>query len=398
MDFPACRQFSCHIVLNNNDFLRSMTQQFHGIKFLCPPQIQLSFSFSFLPSSMAALGISSVKTLSESPDLTSIPSSYSFRCSDDRPISNPEEEDPIPIVDFSLLTSGDSDQRSTAVRHLRLACRDWGFFMVINHGVEERTMKKMIDGCREFFYLSEEEKREFEGKHVLDPIRCGTSFNESVDKVFFWRDYLKVMVHPKFHSPSKPSGFREALEEYTKAVRRLVRELLGGISESLGLEAGYIDKVLNLESSLQILTANLYPSCPQPELVMGMPPHSDHGLLTMLIQNGVGGLQVHHKGKWVNVNPIPNVFLVNTGDHVEILSNGKCKSVMHRAVVNSKTMRMSIAVSNGPSPDSIVAPAPELLDSERHPAAYIGMKYKEYLELQQSNNLDGKSCLDRVKV
>lgn len=102
-------------------------------------------------------------------------------------------------------------------------------------------------------------------------------------------------------------------------MREIVKEISKGISESLGLEANYISKAMNLESSFQIFIANWYPPCPQPELAMGLPPHSDHGLLTLLTQNGIGGLQIQHNGKWVNVNSFPNSFLVNTGDHLEVL-------------------------------------------------------------------------------
>jgi isopenicillin N synthase-like dioxygenase len=81
---------------------------------------------------------------------------------------------------------------------------------VINHGVPERLIERVIEGIRGFFDLTEEEKREFEGKNVLDTIRCGTSFNTSFDKVFFWRDFLKVIIqHPHhLHFPDKPAGFR----------------------------------------------------------------------------------------------------------------------------------------------------------------------------------------------
>jgi isopenicillin N synthase-like dioxygenase len=82
---------------------------------------------------------------------------------------------------------------------------------VINHGVPESLTKAMTHACGEFFNLTEEEKREFGGKHVLDSIRCGTSFHASVDKVLFWRDFLKVFVHPQFHSPTKPAAFRYIL-------------------------------------------------------------------------------------------------------------------------------------------------------------------------------------------
>ncbi|KAF8406065.1 hypothetical protein HHK36_008145 [Tetracentron sinense] len=347
------------------------------------------------PSPLHLPKMGCVKELAESA--TFVPSNYAFPTnSDDSTVSEAEEE--IPTIDFSLLISTSPDQRSKIVQDLGKACRDWGFFMVINHGVPESLRKEMLDACHRFFHLMEGEKQEFEGKHVLDPIRCGTSFNASVEKVFFWRDFLKVFVHPQFHFPSKPPGFSEVSLEYCKRTREVARELIKGISESLGLEKYYIDKAMELESGLQIFIANLYPQCPQPELAMGMPPHSDHGLLTILIENEISGLQLHHNGKWVNVKSIPNSFLVNTADHIEILSNGEYKSVLHRAVVNNKAPRISLALAHGPSLDTVVSPAQELVDRENHRPAYRGMKYKDYLELQQSNQLDGKSCLDRVRV
>lgn len=79
---------------------------------------------------------------------------------------------------------------------------------LINHGVPEKLMKGVIGACKGFFDLSEEEKRQFDGKDVMDPIKCGTSVNSSIENVLFWRDYLKTHVHPEFHFPNKPPGFR----------------------------------------------------------------------------------------------------------------------------------------------------------------------------------------------
>ncbi|BFG41233.1 hypothetical protein CerSpe_275070 [Prunus speciosa] len=362
------------------------------------PTVNIHYS-SQVPHDQPPKLMTSIKKLAESPGITFIPPTYTYT-------NNPHDdlaalidtESKIPTVDFSLLTSGTPQQRSQAIHDLGKACQDWGFFLVINHGVPESLMKAILDGCQGFFDLSEEEKQEFEGKHVLDPIRCGTSFNASVEKVLFWRDFLKVFVYPEFHFPTKPAGFSELALEYCKRTRQVTRELLKGISESLGLEASDLEKFLNVESGLQIFIANLYPPCPQPELALGMPPHSDHGLLTLLIQNGINGLQVQHKGKWVNVNARSNSFLVNTGDHLEIFSNGKYRSNIHRAVLTNKATRISLATPTGPSLETVVTPAPELLNNENRKPAYTGMKYKDYLELQQSNMLDGKSILDRVRV
>ena len=112
----------------------------------------------------------------------------------------------------------------------------------------------------------------------------------------------------------------------------MAKELLQGISEALGLEENYIEKAMDLESGFQLFAANLYPPCPQPELAMGIPAHTDHGLLTFLIENEIGGLQIQHNGKWFHVNPLPNSFLVNTGDHLQ---------------VNSLTLSLSLSLLTG---------------------------------------------------
>ena len=80
------------------------------------------------------------------------------------------------------------------------------------------------------------------------------------------------------------------------------------------------------------------------------------------------------------------------------MSNGKYKSVLHRAFVNQKATRISIATVIGPPLDTVVGPAPELIHHETNAPAYTGIKYKEYMQLQQSNQLDGKSCLDHVRI
>ncbi|MBA0720813.1 hypothetical protein Goshw_027129 [Gossypium schwendimanii] len=341
----------------------------------------------------------SVKELVESVRLTSLPSNYIFgNTESNRHCLLMEPEETVPIIDFSLLTSHDPHQRSKTITQLGNACLNWGFFMVINHGVAETLRDEMVRETESFFDLRGEEKKQYAGKKLFDPIRCGTSFNANVDKTLLWRDYLKIHVHPHFNAPAKPSGFSKVLQEYCEKTREMASELLRGISESLGLEERYINEKLGVESSEshQLFVANMYPPCPQPELAMGLPPHSDHGLLTILMQNGIQGLQVMHKGKWVLINPLPNSFLVNTGDHMEILTNGKYKSVLHRAVVNNKATRISIGTAHGPPLDTLVSPAKELVADDAG-QAYLGITYRNYLELQQSKSLSGKSCLDRLR-
>ncbi|AES90611.1 putative flavonol synthase [Medicago truncatula] len=361
-----------------------------------PPQVNQKSNNGITP-------FTSVKTLSESPDFNSIPSSYTYTTNphDENEIVADQDEvnDPIPVIDYSLLINGNHDQRTKTIHDIGKACEEWGFFILTNHSVSKSLMEKMVDQVFAFFNLKEEDKQVYADKEVTDDsIKYGTSFNVSGDKNLFWRDFIKIIVHPKFHSPDKPSGFRETSAEYSRKTWKLGRELLKGISESLGLEVNYIDKTMNLDSGLQMLAANLYPPCPQPDLAMGMPPHSDHGLLNLLIQNGVSGLQVLHNGKWINVSSTSNCFLVLVSDHLEIMSNGKYKSVVHRAAVSNGATRMSLATVIAPSLDTVVEPASELLDNESNPAAYVGMKHIDYMKLQRNNQLYGKSVLNKVKI
>ena len=110
--------------------------------------------------------------------------------------------------------------------------------------------------------------------------------------------------------------YREDVAEYCTSVRELVLRLLEAISESLGLEKNYINGVLSKHG--QHMAMNYYPPCPQPELTYGLPGHTDPNLITVLLQDDVPGLQVLRNGKWVAVNPIPNTFIINIGDQMQV--------------------------------------------------------------------------------
>ena len=80
-------------------------------------------------------------------------------------------------------------------------------------------------------------------------------------------------------------------------------------------------EVTNLfEDGLQAMRMNYYPPCPQPETVIGLTPHSDAIGLTVLLQiNEMDGLQVKNDGIWVPVKPLPDAFIVNIGDILEVM-------------------------------------------------------------------------------
>lgn len=91
------------------------------------------------------------------------------------------------------------------------------------------------------------------------------------------------------------------------------------------------------------MAVNCYPACPEPDLTLGLPPHTDYGMLTIILQNHLGLQTMDRDEKWHSVPLIEGALIVQLGDQMEVLSNGRYKSVLHRATVNSEIKRISIA-------------------------------------------------------
>lgn len=111
---------------------------------------------------------------------------------------------------------------------------------------------------------------------------------------------------------------------YAQETKHLFMTVLEAILESLGImgasqeETERKEILKDFEDGSQLMVANYYPPCPEPDLTLGMPPHSDYGFLTLLLQDDVEGLQIHHQQRWLTVDPIPDAIVVNVGDHLEV--------------------------------------------------------------------------------
>ncbi|KAK1290815.1 Feruloyl CoA ortho-hydroxylase 2 [Acorus calamus] len=273
---------------------------------------------------------------------------------------NPNLE--LPVIDLSHLRS--PLHRAQTLRSLAKACQEHGFFQVINHGIPAEVMKGMIDVGWRFFELPFEERVGYMSSDIRAPVRYGTSFNQNVDGVFCWRDFLKLNCHNLkkhlHHWPSSPMDFRQAAISYAQQTKHLFVKLMEAILETL--ESDDVHDLKEFEEGSHMMVINCYPSCPEPELTLGMPAHSDYGFLTFVLQDGVVGLQIQNKGEWVTVEPVADSLVVNVGDHLEIFSNGRYKSVLHRVLVNSSKSRLSVASLHSLPFDTIVRPSPKIVD------------------------------------
>lgn len=110
---------------------------------------------------------------------------------------------------------------------------------------------------------------------------------------------------------------RSVLAEYGEALVELSQKLMKAFSSNLGLEEGHL--LENLGDKSACLRANFYPKCPQPDLTLGLSTHSDPGGLTLLLADpNVTGLQARKGDKWVTIKPLPNAFIVNLGDQIQV--------------------------------------------------------------------------------
>eukprot|EP01018_Ginkgo_biloba_P039475 Gb_17397 [translate_table: standard] len=268
---------------------------------------------------------------------------------------------------------------------------------VVNHGIDSSVMLRMMEAARDFFALPAEEKMIYWEEGPSSTVRYGSSFNVKEDKILNRRDFLRFSCHPLDDVvslwPTKPQTFVEAAAEYSRQMSSLMaRVLFGAITQSLGLSSDYMEQ--KFEDYSHYMVCNYYPCCPEPESTLGVGRHTDPGWISVLMQEQVAGLQVLKDGQWVLVEPTPNAFVVNLGDMFQIMSNGRCKSVEHRAVVHGKRDRISVVSTYGPSMDTLISPAPELADDNENFAMYNECVYGEYLHKILSGSLDGKSGID----
>lgn len=157
------------------------------------------------------------------------------------------------------------------------------------------------------------------------------------------------------------------MKEYRFELKKLAEKVMEVMDENLGLPKGYIKKAFNDgeggDNAFFGTKVSHYPPCRHPERVNGLRAHTDAGGVILLFQDDkVGGLQVLKDGEWIDVQPLPNTIVINTGDQIEVLSNGRYKSAWHRVMSSTDGNRRSIASFYNPSLSATIAPAPQLVE------------------------------------
>lgn len=327
----------------------------------------------------------------------SVPQSYIFP-----PGERPEELiapfcDSIPIIDLQFLSSN----RADIINQIMKASKEYGFFHLINHGVSGDLTRDMMQVAEEFFALPMEDRASLYSDDPSKLCRMKMSIDYANEKVHYWRENFQQPCYPlEDHIndwPTNPPNYREVAGRYTVEVRKTLLLVLDLICEGLGLENGFIEQEMGLHLQ-QLLILNHYPTCPDPTLVLGLPVHCDPHMLTLLNQGQIPGLQVYKDQKWFSVQPIPNAFVVNIGYTLEIITNGKLKSGVHRVVTNSDKERTTVANFIFPSFEDHIKPAKKFVKDSKTVPLFKEFRFKDFFVSYLTDVHDGTDPLQRYIV
>lgn len=274
----------------------------------------------------------------------------------------------IPVIDIGALGSGTPGEATVAAA-IRDACENVGFFYVKSHGVPLAQQDGIFEQCRRFFSISQGERDALlltNSPHYRGYLPIGARGSDTKRN----RDLLEsfnigsergpndpfVKAAKPLHGPNQwPAGlpgFREALLAYYEAMGTLTRRLLRGLSLAMGLAPDALDAMFrNPVTQMRLLH---YPD-QQGEIVdmIGARAHKDFGVLTILLQDEVGGLEVlNSAGEWVVAPPIRDAFVVNLGLMILHLTNDRYQAAEHRVLNRYGRERYSIPFFINPDYDA----------------------------------------------
>lgn len=250
----------------------------------------------------------------------------------------------IPVVDLS---------DAAAKSHIVEACTELGFFKVINHRISMELLGKLEGEAIKFFKLPQQEK---EKAGPPNPFGYGSKTIGRNGDVG-WIEYLLCSTISHHPNPNAvvPQSLRALVKEYVSAVRDMACSVLEMIAEELDLGArDAVSRLIRDEKSDSCFRLNHYPPCPDLQALsgrtlIGFGEHTDPQIISVLRSNNASGLQICNRdGAWLSVPPDHTTFFFNVGDSLQVMTNGRFRSVKHRVLADSLKSRVSMIYFGGP--------------------------------------------------
>jgi isopenicillin N synthase-like dioxygenase len=313
----------------------------------------------------------------------------------------------IPRIDLGLAAASSGGLAGDVVERVAEACRVPGFFQVSGHGIDASTLERLRTEMRRFFAEPREHKRTL--LRTRDRA-WGYYDSEYTKNTLDWKEVFDFGRLPRPDLPDEDPanvgldgtnrwpeslpGFRAAMLDYLDACETLAFRLLEAMCLGLGLRGDRLHEFFQPHHS-SFVRLNHYPRCADPAPAdaddvpargqLGVNRHRDAGALTLLAQTDVTGLQVRCADGWLGVDPLPDALVVNVGDMMQVWSNDRYQSPLHRVVVTSNDERYSAPFFFNPSYDALCAPLPELVQVDGRPR-YRPIRWGEFRSLRAAGD------------
>ena len=284
----------------------------------------------------------------------------------------------LPLIDVSALLdphSGAADLAEVATA-IDDACRSVGFFSIVGHGVPTALQARLEAASHDFFARPEDVKQLIAMEHAGAAWRgwfpVGGELTSGVpdrkEGIYFGSEYpldhprvlASVALHGRNQFPADDDDLRTAVLEWLDALRPVADAVMRGIALGLGLPAEWFEQHLTDDPTILFRIFHYPPSGTGGDTdAWGVGEHTDYGLLTLLAQDRLGGLQVRAvDGTWIDVAPTPGVIVCNLGDMLERLTGGRYRSTPHRVRNTSGHSRLSFPYFFDPSWEATVPTLP----------------------------------------
>lgn len=285
----------------------------------------------------------------------------------------------IPVVDISALRKASLQQLQTnpssavqlVANELHHASTSYGFIYVTGHGIPETVLEHARTTGLEFFRASQDEKarvtisRQHRGWLKQGGAKMHDDAKPDLKESFVWALEDAAGETPDDHPlrgknqwPDFQPQLRDAALDYFHHATDVATSLLYGFALGLNLAA---DTFLKTSNSPMSRASFVYYPSQDPrgdDQQFGVGAHTDFGVLTVLCQDDVGGLQVEDiNGNWIDAPPVPGALVVNVGDLLSRWTAGAYKSTPHRVINQSGRERLSLVLAYDPDPDTLIDPA-----------------------------------------
>ncbi len=258
----------------------------------------------------------------------------------------------VPVIDFSGFDSPDPDVRRKVALEICAAMTDVGFMSLTNLPIDQTLIATTFQTAANFFAQPDEIKNQSGYHSAAENFGYQGIGLESLDPASGKVDQKETFTLR--NAPRQAADddrwpdpeFRGTINEFYRQALNAAHAIQRLISEVLEVEEDFF---INLHQGENVTLRLLhYPEIPagQDSEDMGAGAHTDYGMLTLLFQHGVGGLEVQSaEGHWQPVAPDPNAVVINTGDLMERWTNGRFRSTPHRVrQIAGNPERFSIAL------------------------------------------------------